>query len=90
MCRERVSRRAPAQSGQVYSRGSCGSVVISLKYNPGMDDAEKLKLLREFVEADRMPMQRLAGESTITCMRACMGYQWALDDFMARLDELEA
>lgn len=54
-----------------------------------MDAEEKLKLLREFVEVDRMPMQRLAGESTITCMRACMGYQWALDDFMAEMEKLD-
>jgi hypothetical protein len=54
-----------------------------------MTSEEKLAEIRALLESDRKPMNRLSGESTMTCMRACMGYAWAMQDVLARLDELE-
>jgi len=51
--------------------------------------SEKLDEIRALLESDRKPMNRLSGESTMTCMRACLGYAWAMQDILARLDELD-
>lgn len=51
----------------------------------------KWDILKTWLEGDRKPMERLgrAEYDTITCMRACMGYSWAIDDILAKMDALD-